>query len=313
VFDVRAFFQQHGVPIPEAAQARGGLAPIGFHQLTVDNIASYVASDARLAALVGPAESQADWEAAEIGDGNINFVFVVKGPAGAVLIKQGLPFVRCIGESWPLTQVHCLSTPDVMLSTCPLCCARHTGASQAAFVFRSPQEIHTMCSVKHLHLQQTWHDRAQTTPVSLSYCHGGILARAAVASGRISCRTDPPLRLSCCTHACVCAPPQDRLRIEAESLQEMHRHCPQHVPEVYKFDVKQFVIAMQYLARPHVVLRYGILDGATYPHLAEHAAEQLARCLFHTSMHKLGSAAFTALADRFSNPEMCQLTEQVRC
>jgi 5-methylthioribose kinase len=105
---------------------------------------------------------------------------------------------------------------------------------------------------------------------------------------------------------------QDRLRIEAESLQEMHRHCPAHVPQVFKFDLSMYVIAMQYLAPPHAVLRYGILDGQVYPRLAEHAAEQLACCLFRTSMHKLGSAEFNKLADRFSNPEMCQLTEQVR-
>ena len=41
----------------------------------------------------------------EVGDGNINFVYIVKGPAGAVCLKQGLPFVRIAGDSWPLTQV----------------------------------------------------------------------------------------------------------------------------------------------------------------------------------------------------------------
>ena len=45
----------------------------------------------------------------EVGDGNINFVYIVKGPAGAVCLKQGLPFVRIAGDSWPLTQVDHLS------------------------------------------------------------------------------------------------------------------------------------------------------------------------------------------------------------
>lgn len=44
----------------------------------------------------------------EVGDGNINFVYIVKGPQGAVCLKQGLPFVR-IAQDWPLTQVSCLS------------------------------------------------------------------------------------------------------------------------------------------------------------------------------------------------------------
>jgi len=42
---------------------------------------------------------------AQVGDGNINFVFIVEGPAGGVAIKQSLPYIRCVGESWPLTQV----------------------------------------------------------------------------------------------------------------------------------------------------------------------------------------------------------------
>jgi hypothetical protein len=79
--------------------------PSKFWQLTVDNIAGYVAADAALAARVGPADSKASWTADEIGDGNINFVFVVKGPTGTLLIKQGLPYVRSVGKSWPLTQV----------------------------------------------------------------------------------------------------------------------------------------------------------------------------------------------------------------
>lgn len=40
----------------------------------------------------------------EVGDGNINFVFEVRGPAGAVCLKQALPFVRMVGEGWPLSR-----------------------------------------------------------------------------------------------------------------------------------------------------------------------------------------------------------------
>lgn len=41
----------------------------------------------------------------EVGDGNINFVYILSGPAGQLCLKQALPFVRCVGEGWPLTQV----------------------------------------------------------------------------------------------------------------------------------------------------------------------------------------------------------------
>ncbi len=40
----------------------------------------------------------------EVGDGNINYVYIVEGPAGGVVVKQGLPYIR-IAHDWPLTQV----------------------------------------------------------------------------------------------------------------------------------------------------------------------------------------------------------------
>lgn len=42
------------------------------------------------------------WSIAEVGDGNLNLVFIVKGPDGGVAVKQALPYVRLVGESWPL-------------------------------------------------------------------------------------------------------------------------------------------------------------------------------------------------------------------
>lgn len=42
------------------------------------------------------------WRVEEVGDGNLNLVFIVTGPAGAVIVKQALPYVRLVGDSWPL-------------------------------------------------------------------------------------------------------------------------------------------------------------------------------------------------------------------
>ncbi len=42
------------------------------------------------------------WRVNEVGDGNLNLVFVVKGTSGGVAVKQALPYVRLVGESWPL-------------------------------------------------------------------------------------------------------------------------------------------------------------------------------------------------------------------
>ena len=43
------------------------------------------------------------WDVAEVGDGNLNLVFIVTGDIGKVIVKQALPYVRLVGDSWPLT------------------------------------------------------------------------------------------------------------------------------------------------------------------------------------------------------------------
>ncbi len=44
----------------------------------------------------------AAWRVREVGDGNLNLVFIVESPSGALVVKQALPYVRLVGESWPL-------------------------------------------------------------------------------------------------------------------------------------------------------------------------------------------------------------------
>lgn len=60
----------------------------------------------RIARYPGIAErlggAPADWHVREVGDGNLNFVYIVTGPTGSVCVKQALPYVRLVGESWPL-------------------------------------------------------------------------------------------------------------------------------------------------------------------------------------------------------------------
>jgi 5-methylthioribose kinase len=73
--------------------------------------ATYAALDAaRVAAVLAalPAVRQRlggeppAWRIREVGDGNLNLVFIVEGPAGGVVVKQALPYVRMVGDSWPL-------------------------------------------------------------------------------------------------------------------------------------------------------------------------------------------------------------------
>eukprot|EP00887_Chlorella_sp_A99_P002733 scaffold6.g2733.t1 len=182
--------------------------PPGFRKLDCDSMCDYVAARHVLVQHVGPPEGRGGWKVSEVGDGNINFVYIVEGPIGALCLKQALPFVRVVGESWPLTL--------------------------------------------------------------------------------------------------------DRARIEAEALRAEAALCPEHVPAIFLYDQTSCIIAMQYLAPPHIILRRGLLEGRTYPLLADHLAAFCASTLFHTSALATDSAAFRAAAQRFANTEMCRLTEQAR-
>jgi len=44
-----------------------------------------------------------DWQIREVGDGNLNLVFIVEGRDGSVCVKQALPYVRAAGPSWPMS------------------------------------------------------------------------------------------------------------------------------------------------------------------------------------------------------------------
>lgn len=60
----------------------------------------YLAGVPDLVALLGA--EPVSWSITEVGDGNLNLVFIVKGDRGGVAVKQALPYVRLVGESWPL-------------------------------------------------------------------------------------------------------------------------------------------------------------------------------------------------------------------
>ncbi|KAL2939177.1 Methylthioribose kinase [Bienertia sinuspersici] len=45
-----------------------------------------------------------DLQIKEVGDGNLNLVFIIASSSASLVIKQAIPYVRCIGESWPMTK-----------------------------------------------------------------------------------------------------------------------------------------------------------------------------------------------------------------
>lgn len=103
-FGIRQFFEEHGLALPDAPVTSEAMKP-----LDDASVVEYVAAQEDLAKRVDEqgGAGKAAWECKEIGDGNINFVFVITGPSGSIIVKQGLPYIRCVGESWPLSQVWC--------------------------------------------------------------------------------------------------------------------------------------------------------------------------------------------------------------
>lgn len=71
-----------------------------FEALTVESLAGRLGPVEALRRRIGG--DPAAWTIREVGDGNLNLVFIVEGPQGGVVVKQALPYVRLVGESWPL-------------------------------------------------------------------------------------------------------------------------------------------------------------------------------------------------------------------
>ena len=144
----------------------------------------------------------------EIGDGNLNLVFKIRDRDGLsrVIVKQALPYVRCVGESWPLTL--------------------------------------------------------------------------------------------------------DRARIEAETLLIHGGFCPRHTVKVLHHDPELAVMVQEDLSDHHI-WRSELLKGKYYPLAVGQLAEYLAQTLFHTSDFYQSAQQKKAEVSRFTNPELCQITEDL--
>ena len=81
-------------------RSSAGPRPDDYRILHEADLRDYLAGLAAVAARLGGAP--ASWSISEVGDGNLNLVFIVKGDAGGIAVKQALPYVRLVGESWPL-------------------------------------------------------------------------------------------------------------------------------------------------------------------------------------------------------------------
>lgn len=74
-----------------------------YYALDEKTVTDYVKTRPALATIFS---DNGQLKAKEVGDGNINMVFVIEDSnnAQSVVIKQALPYVRILGDTWPLTQ-----------------------------------------------------------------------------------------------------------------------------------------------------------------------------------------------------------------
>ncbi|GJP83921.1 hypothetical protein CLOP_g14022 [Closterium sp. NIES-67] len=94
--DAQLHVDPHKDRIRKDALEASRFTPVSEH-----TVPAFLQDHPDLAARLGG--GPADWSVREVGDGNINFVYIVEGPEGALVVKQALPYVRVVGESWPMT------------------------------------------------------------------------------------------------------------------------------------------------------------------------------------------------------------------
>jgi len=75
--------------------------PSTYRILDADTVPTFLAALPEVRALLGGLPHS--WRVHEVGDGNLNLVFIVQGADGSVCLKQALPYVRVAGTSWPMT------------------------------------------------------------------------------------------------------------------------------------------------------------------------------------------------------------------
>lgn len=71
-----------------------------FEALSIESLPVRLGGNAAITQRIG--DDCGRWQVHEVGDGNLNLVFIVTGEKGTVIVKQALPYVRLVGESWPL-------------------------------------------------------------------------------------------------------------------------------------------------------------------------------------------------------------------
>jgi 5-methylthioribose kinase len=74
--------------------------------LNNDLIKSYINDTPEIRSLLLDTDDSIDLlDISEIGDGNLNFVYTVSSPKKSTILKQAVPYLRVVGESYPLSRI----------------------------------------------------------------------------------------------------------------------------------------------------------------------------------------------------------------
>ena len=97
-----------------------------YEFLSPDTVADYIRQRPELKGVINPDLIES---VEEVGDGNLNLVFIVSDSGGkSIVLKQALPYVRLVGPEWPMTphraakeanalSTHSALTPDLVPTT----------------------------------------------------------------------------------------------------------------------------------------------------------------------------------------------------
>jgi len=103
---------------------------------------------------------------------------------------------------------------------------------------------------------------------------------------------------------------QNRIRIEAEILRLQGQLSPGRVPALLRFDETMCVLSMEDISA-YRNLRRELAAGHFYPHLAESLSDFVADTLLPTTDLVLDRAEKKRRVQFFSNPELCDITEDL--
>ncbi|EMT46219.1 MULTISPECIES: S-methyl-5-thioribose kinase [Anoxybacillus] len=101
-----------------------------------------------------------------------------------------------------------------------------------------------------------------------------------------------------------------RATIESQALRTFASYVPQYVPKVYYSDETLAITVMEDLSHLQIARR-GLIEGKTFPHLSQHIGEFIAKTAFYTSDFGMNQQQKKKLAQQFTNPELCKITEDL--